>query len=83
MHWFVSPIRYAGQSERHYLVRVAHFEPKPTFTADELLAEGVHELRWFTPDEMAEVVTGPRRLAELVRGLLEHGPPAEPIDAGV
>jgi double-stranded uracil-DNA glycosylase len=83
LHWFVSPIRYAGQSERHYLVRVPHFEPKPAFTPDELLAEGVHEVRWFTPEEMEQVVTGPRRLAELVRDIVADGPPAEPIDAGV
>jgi G:T/U-mismatch repair DNA glycosylase/ADP-ribose pyrophosphatase YjhB (NUDIX family) len=83
MHWFVNPMRWAGQSERHYLVRVPHFEPKPAFTAAELLAEGVHETRWFTPDEMEEVVTGPRRLADLVRALVVDGPPPAPLDAGV
>jgi 8-oxo-dGTP diphosphatase len=82
LHWFVNPARWAGQSERHYLVRVRHFEPKPSFTEAELLAEGVHEARWFTADELEDVVTGPRRLAELVRDIAANGPPTEPIDAG-
>jgi double-stranded uracil-DNA glycosylase len=83
MHWFVSPLRWAGQDERHYLVRVPHFDPVPSFTADELIAEGVHEVRWFTPDELELVVTGPRRLADLVRDILSNGPPPDPIDVGV
>ena len=82
-HWFVNPRRWAGQDERHYLIRVEGFEPQPAFTPEQLAAEGVHELRWFTPDEMDAVVTGPRRLAQLVRDLLQNGPPAVPIDAGV
>jgi TDG/mug DNA glycosylase family protein len=82
LHWMVNPNRWAGQSERHYLVRVPHFEPKPSFTETELLAEGVYEARWFTPDELDDIVTGPRRLAELVRGLVADGPPRVPIDAG-
>jgi TDG/mug DNA glycosylase family protein len=83
MHWFVSPTRWAGQYERHYLVRVPHFEPKPAFTPDELIAEGVHDTRWFTVEELESVVTGPRRLAGLVRDLLAHGPPPQPLDVGV
>ena len=82
-HWFVNPRRWAGQDERHYLVRVAGFEPRPAFSPTELAAEGVHELRWFTTDEMREIVTGPRRLAELVGDVLHNGPPPVPIDAGV
>jgi TDG/mug DNA glycosylase family protein len=82
-HWLVDPRRWGGQRERHYLVRLPAFEPAPRFTAAELEAEGVHEVRWFTPDELETVTTGPRRLPELVRDLLEHGPPAEPLDAGL
>jgi TDG/mug DNA glycosylase family protein len=83
MHWFVSPRRWAGQRERHYLVRVEPLEPRPAFTQEELAAEGVHEIRWFTPDELERVTTGPRRLAAFVRELLANGPPAEPVDVGV
>jgi TDG/mug DNA glycosylase family protein len=82
MHWFVSPQHWAGQTERHYLVRVDPFEPRPAFTPEQLVAEGVHEIRWFTVDELEQVTTGPRRLAHFVRELLEQGPPPEPIDVG-
>jgi len=40
----------------------------------------VVEARWFTIDEIESVITGPESLAEFVRDLLEHGPPAEPIE---
>jgi TDG/mug DNA glycosylase family protein len=82
-HWLVNPRRWGGQKERHYFVRTSSFEPKPDFTAEELVEEGVHEARWFAVDELADLITAPRRLAELVGDLLENGPPAEPIDAGV
>jgi G:T/U-mismatch repair DNA glycosylase/8-oxo-dGTP pyrophosphatase MutT (NUDIX family) len=81
-HWHVDPRRFGGQQERHYLVRTDAFEIAPSFTVAELAAEGVHEARWFTVDELDTMLTGPRRLGELVRGLLADGPPAEPLDAG-
>jgi TDG/mug DNA glycosylase family protein len=81
-HWHVDPRRFGGQRERCYLVRTEAFEIAPTFTSEQLVAEGVHEARWFTLDELGGVITGPRRLRELVVDLLEHGPPAEPVDAG-
>jgi double-stranded uracil-DNA glycosylase len=82
-HWLVNPRRWGSQEERHYLVRVEPFEPRPDLTSAELAAEGVHEARWFGLGELADVVTGPRRLPELVGDLLEHGAPSEPVDAGV
>jgi TDG/mug DNA glycosylase family protein len=81
-HWHVDPRRFGGQRERCYLVRVDAFEIAPTFSAEELVAEGVHEARWFTLDELDGLITGPRRLRELVLHLIEHGPPPEPLDAG-
>ena len=82
-HWLVDPRRWGGQRERHYLVRTEAFEPAPRFTAAELEAEGVTGARWFAVGELSTVLTGPRRLAELVRDLLRDGPPEEPVDAGV
>jgi 8-oxo-dGTP pyrophosphatase MutT (NUDIX family) len=82
-HWLVDPTRWGGQEERHYLVRVDAFDPRPAFTTAELVAEGVHEARWFAVDELDRVTTGPQRLAHFVRELLEHGPPPEPLDVGV
>jgi 8-oxo-dGTP pyrophosphatase MutT (NUDIX family) len=74
--------RFIRQVEQYYLIRVGSFDLNPEL---DLAAEDVHDLRWWSLDEIAasDEVFAPRRLAELVRDLLEHGPPAKPIDAGV
>jgi 8-oxo-dGTP diphosphatase len=74
-----------GQHEQYHLVRAPAFEPRPRLSWAQLHAEYVHELRWWTPDELAATVVtfAPRRLPELVRQLLRDGPADEPIDAGV
>ncbi len=79
-HRFADMARWGGQTERHYLVRVPHFEPAPEL---DLAAEKVGEIRWFAPHELDGLPTAPRCLGGLVRDLLEHGPPPEPFDAGV
>ena len=77
--------RWDGQSERYYLVRTSPFEPAPLLTWEELRAEGMTAVRWWTAGELetATTVFAPRRLPLLVRELLLHGPPAEPLDVGV
>jgi hypothetical protein len=42
-------------------------------------------VQWWTREELeaSEALFAPRRLPLLVRELLLHGPPAEPIDVGV
>lgn len=82
-HRLVNPRRWGKQTERHYLVRTVAFEPAPTLGAEALAEEGATDARWFTLEELHGLVTGPRRLAELVAGLLQNGPPPVPIDAGV
>ena len=77
-----------GQRDHVFLVRTPVFTPAPTLTWDELLAERVHELRWWTAAELAVagadgVVFAPRRLPDLVAALLREGPPGAPIDVGV
>jgi ADP-ribose pyrophosphatase YjhB (NUDIX family) len=74
--------RYRGQRERIYLVRAPTFEPQPRI---DLAAEGVDAVRWWTLDEIAasDATFAPRRLANLLRELLERGPPPEPVDVGV
>jgi 8-oxo-dGTP diphosphatase len=74
--------RWRGQRERIYLVRSDAFEPRPQV---DLASEGVTEIRWWTLDEFAsaDAIFGPRRLPELVRQLLDRGPPSSPIDVGV
>ncbi len=74
-----------GQHEQYHLVRTAAFTPRPYISWEQLNAEYVFELRWWTQAELEEAggAFAPRRLPELVRTLLRDGPPAEPIDAGV
>lgn len=78
---------YDAQRDVFHLVRVpARFEPRPHFTWEELNAEFVFELRWWTIDEIlaAETVFAPRtlgtRLAELVAALDAPGRAEWPID---
>jgi len=76
-----------GQRDRVYLVHAAAFEPQPSLTWEQLRAERVHELRWWTPEEFAavdeSVLFAPRRLPTLLADLVAMGAPAEPIDVGV
>jgi TDG/mug DNA glycosylase family protein len=70
------------QRERIHLVRVDEHEPVPTI---DLAAEHVHGVRWWTLAELeaADEELVPRTLPQRLRELLDYGPPAEPIDAGV
>ncbi len=71
-----------GQQDRFHLVRVPAFDPVPGIGWERMRAEFVHELRWWTIDEIAaspEAFT-PTRLADFARRLLRDGPPTDPID---
>lgn len=74
-----------GQTERYYLVRTPAFEPTPRLSWDELRAEAMTAIRWWELDELkaSEAQFAPRRLPVLLRELLMHGAPAEPLDVGV
>ena len=74
-----------GQIEETMLVRVPAFEPAPRFTLEELAAEYVTAVRWWTQEELAASGErfAPRRLPELVVELLRDGPPADLVDIGV
>ena len=84
-HWFPEMAGWGGQTERIFLVRCDAFEPAPEWDVEKLAAEGVTAQRWWTPDELdsATALFSPRRLPSLLRDLLEHGPPADPVDVGV
>lgn len=84
VHLFQRPIRWAGQSEVYFLVRVPPFEPRPAHSWEQLNAEGVTAIRWWTLEELDAATTrfAPRRLPELLRELLRDGPPAEPLELG-
>jgi TDG/mug DNA glycosylase family protein len=81
-HTFAWYARIYRQRERIYLVRVDEHEPAPTI---DLAAEHVHEVRWWTLDELAatreELV--PRALPQRLRDLLTEGPPSAPVDVGI
>jgi 8-oxo-dGTP diphosphatase len=75
--------RTVDQRETFVLVRVPAFEPRPDPAA--LDAEGVRDVRWWALDELeaSDATFSPRRLAALLRELLENGAPPEPRDVGV
>ena len=74
-----------GQVERYYLVRAAGLEPAPRLTWEELNAEYVTAVRWWTQDELETNDTefAPRELPRLVRELLADGPQAAPLDVSL
>ncbi len=80
-HEFDRPVRFRGQRERCYLVRVEPFEPLPRI---DLAAEYVSEVRWWTAGEVQRSVEvfGPRRLPALLAGIVADGPPSKPFALG-
>ncbi len=74
-----------GQREVIHLVRTHAFEPAPALSWEELAAEYVFELRWWTIDEIADTATTfvPRALHALLEPVLAGELPEQPIDTGV
>jgi hypothetical protein len=74
-----------GQTDQIHLVRTDTFTPDPQIGWERLNAEYVHELRWWTLDEVlaSPALFAPRRLGEHLDRLLVDGTPDEPIDTGV
>ncbi len=73
---------FDGQRERIHLVECAMFEPEPRLSWEQMNAEFVHELRWWTIDEIAasDVQFVPKELHALLELLLRDGPPIDSID---
>lgn len=71
-----------GQTETTHLVRTPDFEPRPRV---DLVAENVHDIRWFTQEELASgsFRLSPVDLADHVRRVLVEGAPTEPPDIPV
>jgi 8-oxo-dGTP diphosphatase len=81
--------QWDGQRDQFHLVRVdQRFEPEPLLTWEQLRDERLHEIRWWTIDEIM-TATGdairfaPARLGELLQTLATSGVPAQPIETGV
>ncbi len=85
---------FDGQRDEIFLVPTDRFDPEPAIGWEQMRAERVHELRWWTPDEIAEeserydqhlddaVGFAPAQLSELLGQLLDNGIPDQPIATG-
>lgn len=73
--------RWDGQVDHYHLIRTDAFRPAPGMTTEQLADEGVHEIRWWSPEELAatDVTFSPRGLPELIKDLTRSGVPATPI----
>ncbi|MDX2382076.1 MAG: NUDIX domain-containing protein [Acidimicrobiia bacterium] len=79
--------QWDGQRDRIYLVHTERFDPSPQLSWEQLRAERLHELRWWTAEEVGtvrdEATFAPGRMPELLHRLVDEGPPPAPIDTGV
>jgi ADP-ribose pyrophosphatase YjhB (NUDIX family) len=78
---------YDGVVNDYFLVRTASFTPRGAMSDDELAAEGISGLRWWSPQNIAAHrgpdLFSPRDLAALLAALLAHGVPAKPGQLGL
>jgi 8-oxo-dGTP diphosphatase len=78
---------YDGVVNDIYLVRTSAFEPAGSLSAEQLAAENLMALRWWTLHELSSYVGpdlfAPRDIAGLVAALLQHGAPDEPLVVGL
>ncbi len=74
-----------GQRDQIHLVRAARFDPVPMIGWDQMRAENVHEIRWWTLHEIASTdsLFAPRSLHRLLADLLGTGIPEQPIETGI
>lgn len=74
--------RWDGQHDRIHMVRTGPFDPDPQLSWEQLRAERVHEMRWWSVHEIATHPGrfAPTRLAEHLTALLRDGPPPTPLD---
>lgn len=72
---------FDGQEEAIHLVPCRPFEPAGALDDDELHAEGIRGMRWWTLDELraTEDVVVPEDFAALVERVLEFGGSVEPL----
>lgn len=72
---------WTGQTDHVYLFRTERFDPTPALTPAQLRDEGVQEVRWLSPAEVAaqNAVFAPRTLPGLLTRLRAEGPPPQPL----
>jgi 8-oxo-dGTP pyrophosphatase MutT (NUDIX family) len=73
---------FDGQRERIHLIRSEVFTAEPRLSWEQMNAEFVHELRWWTLEEIAasDAHFVPKDLGSLLSVLLREGPPQDSID---
>lgn len=71
-----------GQVDHIHLYRSDHFEPAPQMSTAELAAEHIHDIRWWSPEELnnSHATFAPRSLPTLLHQLRQEGIPATPIE---
>jgi 8-oxo-dGTP pyrophosphatase MutT (NUDIX family) len=76
---------FDGQREQIHLVHCDAFEPAPRLSWEQMNAEFVYELRWWTVGEIAasDAHFVPGELHTLLSTLLREGPPNVPIDVSI
>ncbi len=86
---------YDGQRDQIHLVPTERFDPVPAIGWEQMRAERVHEMRWWTVDEIssqsqrvaAGVATAvgfaPVAFIDVLQQLLSRGVPSAPLDTGV
>ena len=86
---------YDGQRDQIHLVRTERFDPDPGIGWEQMRAERVHEMRWWSFDEISSqaalVAAGtddvvgfaPAALAELLTDLVDNGAPNSPVVTGI
>jgi 8-oxo-dGTP diphosphatase len=77
----MSPNGWSGQRDLIHYVATPAFDPQPTLSWEQMNSEGVHELRWWTPYEVAnsDSLFAPRTFPDMLAGFLTDGPPADPL----
>ena len=72
-----------GVVNDYYLVRTERFDPRGTMTDDELAAESIQGLHWWSPREITDHrgtdLFSPRALRDRLATLLDEGVPPEPL----
>lgn len=73
--------KWDGQVDHIHLCRTPRFDPAPMLSSAQLRDEGLQELRWWSPGELAEPgrVFAPRALPRLMAQLRRDGIPERPI----
>ena len=77
-------VQWQGQRESVYLVRTEPFAPAPHMSPEELTAENIGEIRWWTMSEIQQHVgpdfLSPTDLATYVEFILREGIPDVPFE---